>query len=80
MDPNELKSRGDYCVTHQAEQKCRNLLDAIKVRYTECSKRPATDISCQNFKVALCSAFPKFSPCLQGGSGFKVRAKKKKDQ
>ncbi|CAF1529821.1 unnamed protein product [Didymodactylos carnosus] len=25
-----LKDRGDYCVTHQAEQKCKNLLSALK--------------------------------------------------
>ncbi|CAF3915612.1 unnamed protein product, partial [Adineta steineri] len=65
-DPNELKLRGDYCVSHQAEDKCRNLLSALKVRYEECSKRPKTDVSCQNFKAALCAAFPKFSPCLNG--------------
>ncbi|UJR30295.1 hypothetical protein I4U23_017833 [Adineta vaga] len=71
---NELKLRGDYCVTHQNEDKCRNLLSAIKVRYEECAKRPKTDASCQSFKVALCAAFPKFSPCLNGSGGMKRRA------
>ncbi|CAF3725082.1 unnamed protein product [Rotaria sordida] len=72
-DPNELKRRGDYCVTHQAELKCRNLLNALKIRYDECSKRPKTDISCQNFKGSLCSAFPNFSPCIYGGGGLRRR-------
>ncbi|CAF3334446.1 unnamed protein product [Rotaria socialis] len=73
-DSYELKSRGDYCVTHQSEQKCRNLLNALKIRYDECSKRPSTDASCQSFKVSLCSAFPKFSPCLNGSSGKRRQA------
>ncbi|CAF4923984.1 unnamed protein product [Rotaria sp. Silwood1] len=73
-DPNELKRRGDYCVTHQAELKCRNLLNALKIRYDECSKRPKTDLSCQSFKASLCSAFPQFSPCLNGGGGLLRRA------
>ncbi|CAF2962193.1 unnamed protein product [Rotaria sp. Silwood2] len=72
-DPNELKIRGDYCVTRQAELKCRNLLNALKIRYDECSKRPKTDYSCQSFKGSLCSAFPKFSPCLNGSGGLKRR-------
>ncbi|CAF1135050.1 unnamed protein product [Adineta ricciae] len=72
-DPNELKLRGDYCVTHQSEDKCRNLLSALKVRYEECSKRPKTDASCQSFKISLCAAFPKFSPCLNGNGGLKRR-------
>ncbi|CAF4266421.1 unnamed protein product, partial [Rotaria magnacalcarata] len=73
-DSYELKSRGDYCVTHQSEQKCRNLLGALKARYDECSKRPKTDASCQSFKVSLCSAFPNFSPCLNGSSGKRRQA------
>lgn len=70
-DPNELKQRGDYCVAHQTEQKCRNLLNALKIRYDDCSRKPATDVSCQSFKRSLCAAFPKFSPCLNGGVGVK---------
>lgn len=63
-----LKSRGDYCLVRQGEEKCRLLLNAIKLRYVECSKAPRTDAECQNFKVSLCKAFPKFSPCLNGSA------------
>jgi hypothetical protein len=50
-------------------------LAALKVRYSECASRPKTDVSCQNFKVSLCAAFPKFSPCLNGSAIRKVREK-----
>ncbi len=59
-------------MNHQAEQKCVNLFNTIKSRYVECSNHPATDASCQSFKISLCSAYPKFAPCLNGSSGFKV--------
>lgn len=77
-NPNELKARGDYCVVHQSEQKCKDLLTAIKIRYDDCSKRPTTDYSCQTFKITLCSAFPNFSPCLNSGVAVRVYYLKKK--
>ena len=72
-----MRSRGEYCVTHQTEQKCRNLMSAIRTRYDACSRLPKTDPGCQSFKVSLCAAFPNFSPCLNGGAGFKVRIERK---
>ncbi|UJR34334.1 hypothetical protein I4U23_021737 [Adineta vaga] len=69
FDPEELRTRGDYCIRHGKEKKCQQLLNNLKTTYSTCGKKkseikPET-IECHSFQTHLCKAFPKFPPCLK---------------
>ncbi|CAF0727168.1 unnamed protein product [Adineta steineri] len=69
FDPDELRTRGEYCIRHGKEKKCQELLTNLKTTYSTCGKKTATpkpqQIDCHSFQTHLCKAFPKFPPCLK---------------
>ena len=72
VNPEELRTRGEYCIRHGKEKKCQQLLTNLKTTYSSCSqKKPQTSITkpeqldCHSFRTHLCKAFPKFPPCIK---------------
>jgi hypothetical protein len=72
VNPDELRTRGEYCIRHGKEKKCQELLTNLKTTYTSCSKKkpqePITkpeQLDCHSFQTHLCKAFPKFPPCIK---------------
>jgi hypothetical protein len=73
VNPDELRTRGEYCVRHGKEKKCQQLLNNLKIAYSSCNKKKpqATTttkpqpIDCHSFQTHLCIAFPKFPPCIK---------------
>ncbi|CAF1382567.1 unnamed protein product [Adineta ricciae] len=69
VDPEELRTRGDYCLRHNKEKKCQQLLNNLKTTYSTCGKKKINvqpeQIDCHSFQTHLCKAFPKFPPCLK---------------
>lgn len=73
VDPEELRSRGEYCVRHGKERRCQELLTNLKTTYSTCGKKKPEpkpeQIDCHSFQTHLCKAFPKFPPCLKKTAG-----------
>jgi hypothetical protein len=72
VNPDELRTRGEYCVRHGKEKKCQQLLNNLKNTYSSCNKKkPQTipikseQLDCHSFQTHLCKAFPKFPPCIK---------------
>ncbi|CAF3323589.1 unnamed protein product, partial [Rotaria sp. Silwood2] len=70
FNPDELRIRGEDCVRHGKEKKCKDLLNNLKNTYSSCSKNKSSSttslktlfIDCNSFQTHLCKAFPKFPP------------------
>jgi hypothetical protein len=71
IDPEALRTRGEYCVRHGKEKKCQELLNNLKTTYSTCKKKSPSaptkpeQLDCHSFQGHLCKAFPKFPPCLK---------------
>lgn len=72
LDPDVLRTRGEYCVRHGKEKRCHDLLNNLKTAYSSCSKKKpekssikSEEIDCHSFESHMCKAFPKFPPCIK---------------
>jgi len=72
VNPDELRTRGEYCVRHGKEKKCQQLLNNLKTTYSSCGKKKAEaaptkpeELDCHSFQTHMCVAFPKFPPCIK---------------
>ncbi|CAF1342121.1 unnamed protein product [Rotaria sp. Silwood1] len=72
FNPDELRLRGEYCIRHGKEKKCKDLLNNLKYTYASCAKNKSITtspkpehIDCHSFQSHLCKAFPKFPPCIK---------------
>jgi hypothetical protein len=72
VNPDELRTRGEYCVRHGKEKKCQELLNNLKTTYSSCGKKKAEapptkpeELDCHSFQTHMCVAFPKFPPCIK---------------
>jgi hypothetical protein len=72
VNPDDLRTRGEYCIRHGKEKKCQELLTNLKNTYSSCNKKKAPapitkpeQLDCHSFQTHLCKAFPKFPPCIK---------------
>jgi hypothetical protein len=72
VNPDELRTRGEYCIRHGKEKKCQELLNNLKTTYSSCGKKKAEapptkpeELDCHSFQTHMCVAFPKFPPCIK---------------